>query len=144
MPANQPESCTVSLRITHGESQALLSSARELASVKLEAIEHGERIAREGSEIPAELEGHQAELADVRELVEQLERLASTRRSRPSLTGRRGLVDEIVLGALIAEGQELADSIVELQPAGDLHDITTRLAVVRRLLATLARVRSRP
>jgi hypothetical protein len=135
------ETGSFSISITHGESGPLLSSARGLAIVKLDAIDHAQRAVREGLQSAVELERHEVELAEARDLVDQLERSASSRRGRGRLTGRRALVDEIVLGALIAEGQELADSIVELDPGAGLAEITTRLEVVRRLVTTLARVR---
>jgi hypothetical protein len=132
----------VSISITPRERGPLLSSARELESVKLDAIEHARRVVGEDVVRAAELSRHRTELADVRELLGQLEPAARVRHAKPDVTARRALLDEIVHSALIAEGQELADRIVALEPDGDLREITGRLGVMRRLVANLARVRS--
>jgi hypothetical protein len=140
-PANHVESGTFSISITRGEHATVLASARELASVKLDAVEHAQRALRAGAAAAAELEHHRTELAEVQALVDQLHAAADSHHRRPRVTGRRALVDEIVHGALIAEGQELADGILALEPGDDLREITARLAVVRELLTTLAAVR---
>jgi hypothetical protein len=140
-PAYQVEPGTLSISISHGERGALLSSARGLASVKLDAIEHAQRAGQEGDST-TELDHHLLELDEVQDLVEQLDRPARDRTEKLVLSGRHALVDEIVHGALIAESQELADAVVELEPDGELRDITARVGVVRHLVTTLAGVRA--
>jgi hypothetical protein len=136
------ESRNPSISISPEESPALLSSARGLASVKLDAIEHAQRALREGAGSAAELEHHLLELDEVQDLVDQLDRRPRGGHERLVLSGRRALLDEIVHGALIAESQELADAVVGLAPTGELGEITARLAVVHPLLTTLAGLRT--
>jgi hypothetical protein len=131
-----------SISITRAEFGPLLSSAGELASVKLDAIKHAEQAVHESAGGMAELERQQAELAAVQDLVDQLARCARGGRARLSLSGRRALLEEIIHGALIAEAQELADTIIALEPTDELGAIAARVTLLGRLATTLARVRS--
>jgi hypothetical protein len=130
----------ITLRIARAHCGALLSSARELISVKIDAIEHAERAVRRGSASPTDLETHRAELADVERLVDELDRLGCVRDDR-DVTARRVLFDEIIANALATEAQELADGILASIGANDLGEISARLRVVDGLMAMLATVR---
>jgi hypothetical protein len=130
----------ITLRIARGQCGALLSSARELVSVKIDAIEHAERAVRKGSASPTDLERHRAELAIVERLVDELDRLGR-RPDDQDVTARRALLDEIIVNALAIEAQELADGILASIGANDLSEIRARLSVVDGLMATLATVR---
>jgi hypothetical protein len=132
---------TVTLTIKLDQCGPLLSSARDLISVKVDAIEHAKRGLKKGLSSLAEIERHRAELAEVERLAHELDRLARGARGE-ELTARRSLVDEIVVSALITESQELADSIVGLTVAGSLADVATRLTIVNGLVGMLADARS--
>ncbi|HEX7299601.1 MAG TPA: hypothetical protein VF257_11385 [Solirubrobacteraceae bacterium] len=132
----------VTLTIPRQQCGTLLSSARGLIRVKLDAIEHAEGATKEASADAPDPGLHRAELDEVERLAEALERLGRDGDDQ-QLTVRRALIDEIVVSALSAEAQELADRILTLSGReGDLGQITTRLAVVDGLVATLMTVRS--
>jgi vacuolar-type H+-ATPase subunit I/STV1 len=131
----------VTLTIPPEQCAPLLASARELIGVKLDAIERAERAVGEGRARPSDLERHRAELAQVESLADELDTFGSGTRDR-ELTARRALVDEVIVSALAAEAQELADSVLALTEASDVGEMMARVRVVDSLLSTLAKVRS--
>lgn len=134
------QSADVTLTITHNEHAPLLATARVLLGVKLDAIEHAQERQREGLASSGDLEGHQAEFAEIRRVVDHLQHVE--RGPMHPLTARRALADEIVLSTLIAESQDLADQLAELEQACDLGEISARVGLVARLVATLTSLRS--
>jgi hypothetical protein len=130
--------------ITIGPDQVapLLASARTLVSVKLDSIAEARKRRLNEAGKQESLESHRFELAEFRRVVDQLEH-AGDHPLHP-VTARRPLVDEIVLGALVVESQELADALAELGQASHLSEVKTRLRLVAQLVDTLANLRSEP
>lgn len=128
---------TFTIATTHGECLSLLASARVLAEVKQEAVARTEA----GFADRAGRRRHRAELAEVRDLLRQLEKACDRAGHGAVLTGPRALLDEIVHGALVAACEALTDSTMGLDPAGAVTEVAACLALVKRLLRTLTKLR---
>jgi vacuolar-type H+-ATPase subunit I/STV1 len=131
----------VTLTISREQCGPLLSSARELTSVKKDAIVYSERVVQAGGASRSRLQRDRAELANVEDLADKLERVGRGAHDQ-QLTVGRALIDEIVVSALASESQALADTALRLSGAGDLGQIAARLEIVGSLFATLANLRS--
>jgi hypothetical protein len=134
------ESLTITLTISRDQRGSLLSSARELITVKVNALAHAEAQLRRGLATRNDLERHRAELAEAEGVADALARMGPRADAR-NVTARRAMVDEIVVGALVVEAQQLADGVLALAETSDLEGTIARLAVVAGLLGTLARIR---
>jgi hypothetical protein len=129
---------TVSISLSPVAVGPCVASGRELARVKEDAVAHAERDPTGGAPAAEELERHHHELAEIRQLLEELAVAADEAR----LAGRRELVDEVVRGALVVESQQLADGAMALDADGGLAEIVSTLERVGRLVEVLRDVRS--